>query len=359
MPLLRVTMLLDNHYGPDRRVEREAELLAEAGHGVEILAWDRREDGGDENVETSWATVHRLSVPAPPGGGLASIGAVGRFSARVWRERRRLVTGDLVYVHDIYLLPLGARLGRPFVYDAHEDYRLMEAERFPAPLLRAIEAGETRLARSARLVVVPGQTRTARWQRAGIEPLVLPNVGRGARLAAPAADADFDLVCVGNHDETKHPELLAELARTRPDLRVGAAGAGRSAPMLERAARELGNFTWLGWTDDPDAILARGRVVYYGYDPDHPYSVATCPNTLYQALRVHRPVVFFSGGEIAEAASRFRIGERVAPTAAALGAAVDRMLTGNVDWEFDAAWEWASGIDDADRYVRAVEEAAA
>lgn len=356
---MRVTMLLDNHYGPDRRVEREAELLTEAGHAVDVVAWDRRPEGRDEQVSTPWATVHRVSVPAPPGGGRRSMAAVARFSRRVWRERRERIAGDVVYVHDIYLLPLGSRLGRPFVYDAHEDYRLMEAERFPGGLLAGLEAAETRLARRARLVVVPGQTRTARWKRVGIEPFVLPNVGRGERLPGPLPDADWDLVCVGNHDETKHPELLVELARARPDLRVGAAGGGRSAPLLEQAAAELANFDWLGWTDDPDAILARGRVIYYGYDPDHPYAAATCPNTLYQALRVHRPLVWFARGELAEAAARFRVGEQVAPTGEALSAAVDRIRDAEPGhWELDAAWAWASGLDDGPGWVRAVEAAA-
>ncbi|MCW2967229.1 MAG: hypothetical protein JWM71_1001, partial [Solirubrobacteraceae bacterium] len=53
---MRVTMLLDNHYGPDRRVERETELLSAAGHEIDILAWDRRPDGADEELRTPWAT---------------------------------------------------------------------------------------------------------------------------------------------------------------------------------------------------------------------------------------------------------------------------------------------------------------
>ena len=364
MRAVRVTMLLDNHYGPDRRVERETELLAGAGHDVDVVAWDRRDGGvGEEVVRTPWATVRRLSVPAPPGGGRRSLAAVARFSRRVWAERDRLVRGDVVYVHDIYLLPLGAALARRprrgLVYDAHEDYRLMEARRFPPSLLRGVEAAETRLARRAAAVVVPGRTRAARWQRVGIEPVVLPNVGRGTPREAAPPTADWDLVCVGNHDETKHPEILVALARMRPDLRIAAAGGGRSAPMLEAESARLPNLDWLGWSQDPDALLARGRVVFYGYDPDHPYGAATCPNTLYQALRVRRPLVFFADGEIGEASRRFRIGERVAPDAAAVAAAVDRLGAPGAEWEFDAAWRWAIAVDAGGGYVAAVEAAAA
>jgi hypothetical protein len=86
-----------------------------------------------------------------------------------------------------------------------------------------------------------------------------------------------------------------------------------------------------------DALFARARSIYYGLDPSHPYSDVACPNTLYQALRHRKPLVFFCGGEPAALASEFRIGIRCAPTAKDLAIAVETALAER-SWEFDAAW---------------------
>lgn len=358
----RVAMLLDNHHGPDFRIEFETALLADEGLRTRVIAWDRRPvPGGDE--PDSLAEVIRINVPAPSGGGRRSLAAMVEFGRRVWARRDDLFDGvSVLIVHDVYLLPLGWALSRrlrlPFVYDAHEEYARMEAGRYPRWFLRAVTAVEGRLARSATAVVVPGSARLPRWD--GVlerRPLVLSNlVGRDQR---PTGDQprDWDLLYVGTLGDVRRPDLLIELARLRPDLCIGVAGRGRSAEMVAQAAEELPNLTYLGWSADANALFQRTKAIYYGLDPTHPYSDAVCPNTLYHALRNRRPLIFFCGGEMGQLASEFRIGMRTEPTAAALAAAVDDVVTSS-DWQFDEAWEavWERG--DTRAFVEAVLAAA-
>jgi hypothetical protein len=358
-----VLMLLDNHYGPDPRVAFELELLEEAGISARVVAWDRRSKQQAREQKFSRSEVIRIAVPAPPGGVRRTLLALFQFAFRVWRERRRLLQGaSLLIVHDVYLLPLGRalslRLGLPFIYDAHEEYAKMEAGRRPAWVLKLVRALESRLARSARAVVVPGASRAARWDGV-IErpPIVLPNLVRRNQSSAETEAVEWDLLSCGSLSEGRRPDLLVELARIRPHLRVGIAGRGRSEDYLARAADELPNLTYLGWRSDTDELLARTGAIYYGLDPDHPYSDVACPNTLYQALLHRKPLIFFCGGEPARLATEFKIGIRCEVSASALSAAVDQASKTN-DWEFDEAWRTVWLGAETQKFVDVVETAA-
>lgn len=354
-----VVMLLDNHHGPDPRVAFETELLAQAGISTRVVAWDRRSKAEVGDREASPAEVVRIGVPAPSGGGWRSVLAVVRFGFRVWRRRRRLFrSSSLLVVHDLYLLPLGWMLARrlrlPFLYDAHEEYARMEADRYPSWLLRLVTVLESRLARSAVTVVVPGASRTARWD--GVlerPPIVLPNLVQRGQFMQEAGPIEWDLLYVGTLSEVRRPDLLVELARLRPDLRIGIAGRGRSVPDVARAAGKLPNLTYLGWRADVDALFASANAIYYGLDPEHPYSDVACPNTLYHALRHRKTLIFFCGGEMADLATEFKIGIRCAPTAKAISAAVDQIQTTS-DWEFDDAWRAVQERAGTEKFVKAV-----
>jgi glycosyltransferase involved in cell wall biosynthesis len=356
----RIVMLLDNHFGPDRRVLREVELLAATGQPVTIIAWDRRTEAGP--ISASLPTkveVIRVHAPARPGAGARTLRALAHFYGRIIREHRGLLRrAALLVVHDLYLLPLGVflrrLLGVRLAYDAHEDFALMEGGRLPEWGLRAIAGLETALARRAALIVVPGRIRQKRWVSAGFPPpVVLANTGT-RRHAVGRTDPEWDLVYCGLIDDSRRPDLLLELAKARPDLRIAIAGDGRAARRVAEQSRGLTNLRFLGWIDDPEALLERARAIYYGLDPENPYAVAACPNNLYQAIRARRPLIFFCSGEPAELASRFRIGMRVRPEVQELALALDAMAADGNSWEFDAAWKAVDKFDAGREYIQAV-----
>jgi hypothetical protein len=364
-----IVMLLDNHYGPDPRVALETQLLSEAGLATRVIAWDRRkEKSPNDRLTTNDRSaanteVVRVPVPAPSGGGWRTFVALARLSARVWRGRKQLFMGaSVLIVHDVYLLPLGWALARhlrlPFAYDAHEEFALMESARYPHWFLRCIAALESWLARRAVAVIVPGVSRTPRWRGALRKtPIILPNLVRRGFTTPHLGPIDWDLLYAGTIADIRRPDLLVSLARSRPDLRIAIAGRGRSERQVERAAEELTNLTYLGWQPETGRLFARSAAIYYGLDPSHPYSEVACPNTLYEALRHQRPLIFFCGGEVAELASEFKIGIRCEPSVDALSAALSE-ASATSRWEFEPAWREVLERADTQRFVDVLEAAA-
>jgi glycosyltransferase involved in cell wall biosynthesis len=336
-------LLLDNHHPPDRRAAWVSAVTRQAGLRVRILAWDRREPGsaaaeaapgGDEEIV-------RIRIPAPWGGGPSTVVAAGRFTARALADARRVLRGvDVVIASDLYLLPLGCALARranvPLIYEAREDWAALEAERRHRALRALATRAETALARGADLVVVPGDTRAPRWRRVGRDPVVLRNIGLSEPRAATGRR--WDVAACGLLAEQRRPDLFLDVAERRPDLRFVLTGAGRLERWVAARSAELDNVDFLGWVPDVDAVLAASAVIVYGQDPRTCYSAMTCPSTLYQALRLQRPLVFYCDGEPGALARRFRIGVRCAPEPEAVSSAIDVALARD-DWEFVSAWE--------------------
>ncbi len=357
-------MLLDNHHGPDRRVQYESSLLARDGWQVTIVAWDRRLERSEPEAEAEehGVQVVRLHAPAPPGGGKKTFVKMLKYGRQVWTRRHDLVDdADIVVVHDVYLLPLGWFLAKalrlPFVYDAHEEYAAMEGGRYPRWWLSGITRMETVLARSAALVVVPGESRVPRFATKRLHPIVLRNIGAQPRMTPSNETPHWDLAYAGTLADVRRVDLLVAIADKRPDLRIAVAGRGRAEAQLQAAAKRLPNLTYYGWLPDPESILRNSRAVYYGLDPGHPYSEKACPNNLYEAIRIGRPLIFFCGGEVASVADRYRIGCRASPSADGVIAALDEAAVSG-DWEFDEAWAALSASGQEEGYERAVDNAA-
>jgi len=89
----------------------------------------------------------------------------------------------------------------------------MEARRFPDTLLRAVTAGRPGWPAARRWWSCPGAAACSAGSGSASSPWCSPTSGGGERLRAPDPSPEWDLVAVGNHDETKRPELLVELAR--------------------------------------------------------------------------------------------------------------------------------------------------
>lgn len=112
-----VVMLVRNPYTHDSRVEKEARTLVAAGHRVSVVADAGR--GLPERESRDGVEIVRVARRGPPVPGL-------RFIVHEWRLARQLrsLQPTVLHAHDTNaLVPVAsaaARLGVPYVYDAHD-----------------------------------------------------------------------------------------------------------------------------------------------------------------------------------------------------------------------------------------------
>ncbi|HET8587751.1 MAG TPA: glycosyltransferase family 4 protein [Candidatus Limnocylindria bacterium] len=113
----RVTMLVRNPFTNDTRVEREAASLARAGYQVTVVA--EAAEGLPRREQTPSSTIIRVARPMRSVPGLRFVAFIIRLAMALVRTRP-----TILHAHDTDALqsvaPAAARLGIPFVYDAHE-----------------------------------------------------------------------------------------------------------------------------------------------------------------------------------------------------------------------------------------------
>lgn len=118
---LKIAMLLDNEFVWDRRVEREAAVLTEAGHQVTLMAV-HKEGMAVEETHVSGFHIHRLLKRRLPYYFVPQ--KWHRWLRPAWKLLRRYGRFDVVHAHDCPMLPTGYALaklcGAKLVYDSHE-----------------------------------------------------------------------------------------------------------------------------------------------------------------------------------------------------------------------------------------------
>lgn len=310
----RVLMLLDNPCAPDWRVQREAAALRHAGATVLVLCWDR--DGRTPEIEErDGIRIERLRTPSRRNLGIGQVPTLLAFYRAAWRRLREEAM-DIVHVHDLPLLLLGIVVARhhgvKLVYDAHEIYHVMEAGKYPWPVLGTLARLEGWLIRRyvTTLITVSQQRVTDYWQRVvGSTPTVVvgnwydPADPTKEQVAAARRELDVGtgpcIVYAGGLAPERRLDLLLSVARQRPDVTVLV--AGRGSPDIERtlsvANAELPNVRYLGWLHRPEPLYRAATALYYVLDPHHPYSRFAASNTLYLALAHGIPLITGPSGE--------------------------------------------------------------
>ena len=307
-----ILMLLDNPCDPDPRVEREASALAAAGANVRIVAWDR-DTGNTETIDKQAFQIHRLPPSSTRKLGWKQFLYISKFCRNAWLYiRKDNISADIVYAHDVLMLPLAIFLAKKLkaklVYDAHEIYFWMEAVRLPWMWRIAVKTIEAFcIARFVDLFVTVSQQRaTDYWATVTKKkPVIVGNWydpedrdKAEARLKLGLEDGAKRVVAyVGGFSSNRRLGLLLELAVAAPEIHILIAGRGDEniTRQIEAASRTSPNITYLGWQSDPKSILAAADCIYYMFDVGHPYCQFLAPNNLYQAIALNRYLI--SAGE--------------------------------------------------------------
>ncbi|WP_174351497.1 glycosyltransferase [Paenibacillus sp. JMULE4] len=119
-----IKMILTNGFDPDPRVYKEAKVLVDEGHDVEILCWDRESKYLESEIEVSGIKVKRFHSYSRYGGGLKQLKSYISFIKQVqaYLNEKKI---DIIHAHDLDGAIVGAILKRnsmKLIWDMHEFY---------------------------------------------------------------------------------------------------------------------------------------------------------------------------------------------------------------------------------------------
>ena len=299
---MQVLFCRSNPINPDPRVEKEAQALAEAGMEVQAVAWDRSGRLPAEE-EKEGLLIHRLSIPADFGHGMANFPSLIRWQLQLFswlfQQRRGY---DVIHACDFDTI-LPAMLckllfGKKVVYDIFDFY---------ADHLRATPSWIKRFIRSFDLMVI-GWTdavilvdEARKTQINGAAPrnlIYIYNSPDDKRWSGKTDDysSGFRITYVGLLQVERGLFDLLEVMKRHPEWHLDMAGFGGDEKEIASAANTLTNVTYhsripyektLALSERSDALIAT-------YDPailNHRFS---SPNKIFEAMMLSKPIVVSS-----------------------------------------------------------------
>ncbi len=318
---MRIGMLLPNQpFPPDIRVEKEAQVLAAAGHEVLLLCRGGGSQPAEEIIGPVRVIRHRVHPRAAVLRKLDSMLFLVTMDSPSWRRAMEsLVTehgAEALHLHDLPYAPslvAAARAtGVPCVLDLHENYpaaialwgrrRLSRMWFSPG---RAARLEHRMVSEVDRVVVVVDEARD-RVIALGADPdrvVVFGNAEPLAMVPAEPLALDFSaglrLVYVGGI--APHRGLDTAIAgfalvhASSPDAVLTIVGDGESLDELKRQAAELGlgdavRFTGRLARDAAMAHIAEANIALVPHRRSA-HTDATIPHKLFQYMALGRPVL--------------------------------------------------------------------
>lgn len=288
--------------GIEPRLDREASALANAGHEVHVLLWDRALQHAAEESRSGYE-IHRYRRPAPEG----QLGLVPRMLGWwSWEFRTLLLLRpDVAHACDFdTAMPvcLYATLrGKRFVYDIFDFYAYMIAQPLGSGTRTRLAGFERRIAQRADMVILADMARKVQLGEAfqgRVEEIM--NVPLEADINEPE-EREFTVFYGGMISWERGLEQLVE-ATALAGVRLVVAGHGADEAIFAPLFKQNPNVTFLGNISYRDVLRwsARSQVIAALYDPAIPNNRLASPNKLFEAMMLFKPVLTNEGIRPAE-----------------------------------------------------------
>jgi glycosyltransferase involved in cell wall biosynthesis len=334
--MTHIAMLLSNGFRPDPRVLKEAKGLAQRGHQVSIICWDRANEMPPTDTPYPGVEVIRIqSIPSSYGLGARQATRLVRFWLATLPILNR-TKPDLVHCHDFDTLPAGLLWGkthrRPVIYDAHEYYANLVQPRLKGKtgrlLYRFINRAESLGAQLSTAIITVDETLAAAYLKRNRKVVIIGHYPE-QQLASHAAPVftrpELRLVYVGRLSSDRGILTYVELLR-----RIRAAGiparlilAGVFSPPSEQATFQAsiagmeGALDVLGWLsyEEIPSLLQSCDIGLCVLHPVERY-IKALPVKLFEYMACGLPVIVSNFPAVAGIVDQAGCGALVDPTRA-------------------------------------------
>lgn len=300
----RILFLRSNPVAPDPRVEKEAQVLSEAGYGVRVLGWDRTAALPLEEVRP-YGVVERIPLPAKFGSGLSNLPHLLRFQfallSHLIRKRKEY---DILHACDFdTLIPalLAKALWRKrVVYDIFDFYAdmLLKVPSWLRQVIRRLDlwlmgfADAVILADESRL----GQVAGGRMRRVAFIYNTPDLHGMNLPLL-PSPPPPVRIGYVGLLSNVRGIREMMDVVAANPDFFLELAGFGGDEEEIKAKAQAIPNVRFHGKVPYERGleISASSHILFATYDPEVPNHRFSSANKLFEAMALGRPIIVAEG----------------------------------------------------------------
>ena len=297
----KVLFCRSNPIDPDPRVEKEAEALANYGHQVQIVAWDRTAALPTTEHREKY-TIHRLAIKSGYAEGMANLPAL------IWWEMgllfwllRKGKSFDVIHACDFdTILPALCckwLYKKKIVYDIF-DFYADHLRRTPELIKDWIRILDYFAVRSADSVIIVDDSRREQIKPANPNQVtviynspgdVFPQLqGRRDQLGE-----NLRLVYVGLLQVERGLLELLQVLNSHPSWHLDIAGFGGDQKVIMEAAQQIENIKWHGRIPYQKTLkLTAGCDVSIAtYDPSIENHRYASPNKIFEAMMLSKPVI--------------------------------------------------------------------
>lgn len=306
MNYMKIIMLRSNPIDPDVRLEKEAKTLANAGHDVTLVGWQRFGNAPVQEKRHRY-TIRRLKFRAPVEKGVILYLPIWWILALFW-----LLKEDWDVVHaadlDTYVPAiLAAKFrGKQLVYDIFDFYADLVV--LPAYVRNCVAAFDIYLMRFADAVIVVDPSRLRQIGKDGDNGInIVYNSPEDSRhLATMDIRKEqwkpFKIFYAGILGEGRDFESVIHAAKEIGDVLVEFAGFGYYAEYLRSISEQEPHVTFIGRIPYDDVIsrTLQSDLLFALYDPDVPNNRYASPNKLFEAMMCGKPILISDGTAMAE-----------------------------------------------------------
>jgi glycosyltransferase involved in cell wall biosynthesis len=338
----KIVMIRSNPVDPDSRVEKEANSLVKNGYDVQLLVWDRTQNGVYDDIKSlanSEIKRTRLGSKATYGEGFKNLKSFVLFQYRIvkWILNHRHDI-DCVHACDFDTAFASAVvckiLGIPYVFDIF-DYIGTNPRNFIESIVNVFEHWIINHANGTIIC-----TEQRKEQIKGSHPKRLAVIHNSperitmGNIKIKSSSNKIKIVYVGILQDFRMILELAEIVKESPQLELHIGGFGKLEEKLQYLDKTTPNIFFYGKLSYPDtlALESQADIMTALYDPSIGNHYYAAPNKFYEALFLGKPLIMVKNTGMSQVVEQNNIGVLIDYDKNALIEGISKIVEKKEDW---------------------------
>lgn len=300
---MRVVFIRSTSIYDDSRATKEIIALADMGHNITVLCWDRYGNSSDKCQEVFKEYQGKIQVIfyknlIPKGIGIKNIGKLFGFNRWIYSKLRSIKDIDAVHICnlDSALLSIHYCMKHKirYIYDIYDYY--IDSHNIPKIFIPFVERFEIYAINNAEATIICTEERKEQISKACPKKIVViynsPEVKDIDRQ-----QVKYDYAYCGALGDKRLLKEIFLLYPQNSDIRFITAGYGEFTDKAAELSDEYENFTYAGTVAYSEVLIyeIQSDVISAIYEPSIRNHRLCAPNKFYEAMALAKPIIVCRG----------------------------------------------------------------